>query len=369
MVRSARDQATTILGAPRACRWLVSAALVAAALAAMGAGPPAPLPSPAALATAAWDRILEQPAQWYRGAQARAVAENVLHYQNADGGWPKNIDMTARAAGRAESTIDNGATVTQLRLLARVHEGAAEPRFRRAIERGLDGLLDAQYQNGGWPQYFPGARGGYHRHVTYNDGAMINVMELLNDVAARRPPLAFLDERRRARSRAAVDRGVSCILATQIVERGAPTVWCAQHDERSLRPAPARSYELASKSGSESAGITLFLMTLERPSAGVIRAVEGAVAWFRRVQLRGIRVVNRDGDKVVVDDAAAPSLWARFYELETDRPFFCGRDGVVKYTLGEIEKERRTGYAWYVEAPRRVLERYPAWRARWGSAR
>jgi hypothetical protein len=47
----------------------------------------------------------------------------------------------------------------------------------------------------------------------------------------------------------------------------------------------------------------------------------------------------------------------------------CGRDGVVKYTLGEIEKERRTGYAWYVEAPRRVLERYPAWRARWGSAR
>ena len=53
------------------------------------------------------------------------------------------------------------------------------------------------------------------------------------------------------------------------------------------------------------------------------------------------------------------------YQLETDRPFFCGRDGVVKYKLAEIEKERRVGYAWYVETPRRLLEQYPAWRAKW----
>jgi PelA/Pel-15E family pectate lyase len=313
----------------------------------------------------AWSRILEQPAAWYGGPQARAVAENVLHYQNADGGWPKNIDMTARSAAGSESTIDNGATVTQLRFLARVRDAAPEARHGQAIERGLDGLLGAQYENGGWPQYFPNTRGGYHRHITYNDGAMINVMELLTDIAGRRPPWSFVDEARRERSRAAVDRGLSCILKTQIVEDGKLTVWCAQHDERSLVPAPARSYELVSKSGGESAGITLFLMKLDPPSPAVIRAVEGAVAWFERVQVRGIRVVARDGDRVVLGDARAPPLWARFYELGTDRPFFCGRDGVVKYTLAEIEQERRAGYAWYVEAPRKVLEQYPRWRARW----
>jgi PelA/Pel-15E family pectate lyase len=315
------------------------------------------------------NQILDHPGDWYGGPQARAIAENVLHYQNADGGWPKNVDMTARTAAREASTIDNGATVTQLRFLARVHSALPEKRFRQAIERGLDGLLAAQYENGGWPQYFPNTREGYHRHITYNDGAMINVMDLLADVVDRKSPLAFVDERRRARSRAAVERGVSCILKTQIVEQGKLTVWCAQHDERSLLPAPARKYELPSKSGGESAGIALFLMRLEPPGPAVSRAVEAAVAWFQRVQLRGIRVVERDGDKLIQADATAPSLWARFYELETDRPFFCGRDGVVKYTLAEIEKERRVGYAWYVETPRRLLERYPRWRARWSGSR
>ena len=313
----------------------------------------------------AWKRILDQPAQWYGGPQARAVAENVLHYQNPDGGWPKNVDMTARTAARDASTIDNDATVTQLRLLAQVLSAVPEKRFRQALERGLDGLLAAQYENGGWPQYFPNTKVGYHRHITYNDGAMVNVMDLLTDIVQRRPPLAFVDEPRRARSRAAVERGVSCILKTQIVEDGRPTVWCAQHDERSLLPAAARSYELRSKSGAESAGIALFLMKLDPPSPAVIRAVEAAVAWFHRVQLRGIRVEERDGDRVIRADPTAPSLWARFYELKTDRPFFCGRDGVVKYALAEIEKERRAGYAWYVESPRRLLEQYPRWRAKW----
>ena len=28
-----------------------------------------------------------------------------------------------------------------------------------------------------------------------------------------------------------------------------------------------------------------------------------------------------------------PTLWARFYELETNRPFFCDRDGIKKYDI------------------------------------
>ena len=65
------------------------------------------------------------------------------------------------------------------------------------------------------------------------------------------------------------------------------------------------------------------------------------------MKLTGIRLVVRDGDKVIVPDPSAPPLWARFYEIETNRPFFCGRDGVKKYDIAEIEAERRNGYAWY----------------------
>jgi PelA/Pel-15E family pectate lyase len=66
---------------------------------------------------------------------------------------------------------------------------------------------------------------------------------------------------------------------------------------------------------------------------------------------------------VVVPDANASPVWARFYEIPTNRPFFCGRDGVKKYTMAEIEQERRKGYAWYTARGNDLLEKdYPAWR-------
>jgi len=35
----------------------------------------------------------------------------------------------------------------------------------------------------------------------------------------------------------------------------------------------------------------------------------------------------------------------------------------VKYSVAEIEHERRTGYAWYVDEPAKLLKKeYPAWR-------
>ena len=67
------------------------------------------------------------------------------------------------------------------------------------------------------------------------------------------------------------------------------------------------------------------------------------------------------GDKKIVPDRQAPPLWARFYEIGTNRPFFCGRDGVKKDNLADIEAERRNGYAWYGDWGRRVLTRYADW--------
>ena len=55
----------------------------------------------------------------------------------------------------------------------------------------------------------------------------------------------------------------------------------------------------------------------------------------------------RGKDKVVVKDPNAPGLWARFYEIGTNRPIFCDRDGVAKHDLSEIGYERRNGYACY----------------------
>ena len=40
----------------------------------------------------AWSQALKATPQWYASADARAMADNVLLYQSASGGWPKNFD-------------------------------------------------------------------------------------------------------------------------------------------------------------------------------------------------------------------------------------------------------------------------------------
>jgi PelA/Pel-15E family pectate lyase len=325
------------------------------------------------------DKLPTDPA-WLAGATGRGIAENLLLYQFPSGGWPKNIDMAkpltaaeqaALAKRKEQATIDNGATTAQVRFLAHAFGATGEARYRAAAERGLDYLLAAQYPNGGWPQYFP-LREGYYTRITFNDGAMVNVLEVLRAVAAGKPPFAWVDEARRVRAADAVSRGTDCILRCQVVREGVRTVWAAQHDEKTFAPAWARKFEPPTLASAESVGVVRFLLGIERPGPEVVTAVEGAVAWFERVKITGLRVeevpapdLPKGRDRVAVPDPAAGPLWARFYELETDRPVFMGRDSVVHYRLDEIEHERRIGYAWYNNTARRLLEReYPAWKKR-----
>jgi PelA/Pel-15E family pectate lyase len=333
-----------------------------------------------------WKDCLDQKPEWYAGDEAARIADNVLLYQRETGGWPKNIDMAAVLSEQAkagiakeksadDSLIDNGATYTQMAYLARVFNATRRADYKEGFIKGLDYLLKAQYENGGWPQYYPRLT-GYYKRITYNDDAMVGVLELLRRVVRKDAAYSFVDETRRARAENAVARGIEVILKTQIVVNGKRTVWCAQHDEVTLAPAPARSYEHISLSGSESVGVTRFLMGVEHPDERIVEAVESAVAWFKESKLSGIELIEKPDssfpngfDRVVVavEDADPGPLWARFYEINTGRPIFSGRDGVIKYSLAEIEHERRTGYNWYTKAPAELLEKdYPAWRSKWG---
>lgn len=359
-------------------------ALVALLLSACASAVTAQTQQPAAAVK--WQNALKQKPEWYAGEEALRVADNLLVYQRDVGGWSKNIDMAAPLTEKARAellrsksevgkessaTIDNGATFTQLEYLARVYTSQKHERHREAFLKGLDYLIAAQYENGGWPQYFP-LRKGYYSHITYNDNAMAGVLELLRDVARRKPAYAFVDEPRRAKSEKAVERGVECILKTQVKVDGMLTVWGAQHDAATFAPAPARKFEPVSLASRESVGVTRFLMSIEQPDARVVAAVDAAVAWFNSARLSGVRWIEKEDKSVpggvsrtVVKDPAAPPLWARFYEIGTNRPVFEGRDGVVRYSVLEIEAERRNGYGWYTEEPQRLFSRdYPAWEKR-----
>ena len=80
---------------------------------------------------------------------------------------------------------------------------------------------------------------------------MRRLLEFLRDVASAEE-FRFVADTRRAPARQAFDRGIDCIVKCQVRANGQLTAWCAQHDEVTLEPRPARSYELVSLSGAES---------------------------------------------------------------------------------------------------------------------
>lgn len=311
---------------------------------------------------------VKQSASWFASTTGREVVANVLSHQSSRGDWPKNLNTAATRfdgdPARIRGTFDNGATTGELRLLARAFNATKDAAVRDAFLKGLNHILAAQYPTGGWPQYAPPPANSYHRHITFNDHTMVRLLEFLRDVATQRD-FAFVETGLKAAARQAFVRGVECIVNSQVRVGGSLTVWCAQHDEVTLEPRPARSYELVSLSGSESAGLLQFLMSLDEPSPAVIRAVHASAAWFEAAQLKGVREVRIEGDKRMIDDPAAPPLWARFYEIETNRPIYSGRDGVKRYDIAEIEAERRNGYAWHGGWGDGVLKRYQEWKERW----
>ncbi len=343
--------------------------------------------SPSPADTIHWPHCLSQPEKWYATSEASRIAENVLLYQRDTGGWPKNIDMAAplsdpdrkrleREKSLEDSTIDNDSTTTQIRFLARVQQADGRKSYSARMLKGIRYLLAAQYPNGGWPQYYP-LRQDYSRQITYNDDAMVHVMELLRDVAGGKVPLDFADAATRKRAAQAVDRGIKITLAAQIRVNGKLTAWCAQHDARTLEPCKARSYELPSISGRESIGVIRFLMSIDHPSREVVTAVESAVEWVRSSALHGWRIDKRNNpslpkgfDYVVIADRSAPPLWARFYDIATNRPMYVGRNGIVQQNLADIEYERRTGYVYLAPfAAGLIEEEYPSWRTRLRDAR
>jgi PelA/Pel-15E family pectate lyase len=314
------------------------------------------------------------------------VADNMLMFQRNYGGWPKHlgndkIDYTktysvaekaaiADDAGTNDATIDNDATTKEIKYLISAYKKSNNKKYLDAAERGIRYLLKAQYANGGWPQFYPDTS-LYRTEVTYNDNAMTNVMNVLYDVSNKLNDMEIVDASLREPSKKAVEKGIDCILKTQIKVDGKLTVWCAQYDCKTLQPAKARSYELPSLSGEESVDIVLFLMRMPNPSNEIKKSISSAVDWFKKSEIKGLNWINvkddsapKKFDRVAVKDDTS-TIWARFYDIDTNEPFFCGRDGIKKKTVAGIEYERRTGYAWYGRWPKELIDKkYPEWVAK-----
>lgn len=323
--------------------------------------------------------LRETKPEFFKTAEARRIGDQVLLWQRTTGGWPKNIDMVtpmteeqcqqvlADKTRQDDSTIDNNATTTQMAFLARLYGGTGDVKYRDAFRKAVEYLLSGQYKNGGWPQFWPVQR-GYQIHITYNDDAMINTMELIRALYEGQEPYTgdLCDPKLKARLKKSFDKGVECILATQI-RTPELAIWCQQHDRETLLPASARAYELPSYSPQESARILNLLMSLPNPDKRIKAAVHAGMAWLDKYKLTGLKIVRTKADTPkgfdtkLVADANAEPIWARYYDLETVTPYVCDRDGVPRRRLEDIGPERRNGYGWYGQHPLTLYPKYEEW--------
>ncbi len=321
--------------------------------------------------------------QRYNETEITRIADNMLLYQRSNGGWPKNYDMRAilteeqiehllETKDELQTTFDNATTYTQIQYLAKVYSETQIEKYKDGCLKGLEFMLDAQFENGGWPQYYP-LKENYSRHITFNDGAYMGIMKTLRMIIQEDPSFSFLDDDIRLRIETAYEKGLECILNSQIVDQRRLTAWCQQYDANTLEPAWARAYEPPSICNGESASIVQFLMDIEEPDQRVVQAVQSAVKWFADSRIYNTRVETFEAkpletqyktitkDRRVVHDPEAPPVWTRYYELGTGKPLFSDRDSQLLYSMAEVSRERRLGYAWYIYSPQTVLDAYPDW--------
>ncbi|UAL09343.1 pectate lyase [Caulobacter segnis] len=335
---------------------------------------------------------LDRDAAWYASPEARHVADVIVSFQTPAGGWSKNQDRTGplRLPGQPWAsdnnskhlseadfdaardprwgyvgTLDNNATITELRFLAKVAArapGKDGEVYRQSFLKGVRYLLAAQFPNGGWPQVWP-LEGGYHDAVTFNDNAVSEAAALLTEVSEAKPEFAFVPADLRAKAGAAARKGREVIVASQIRVDGKPTIWGQQADPFTLAPVAGRNFEPPALSTGESADLLLYLMSLPDPTPAEVAAVHAGVAWMQGSAILGKAWIGGKGDpegRRLVDQAGAGPLWSRYYST-AGKPVFGERDKTLRDDANELSLERRNGYAWFGTQPAKAIKVYETW--------
>ncbi len=307
------------------------------------------------------------------------LAEKILIYQLPIGAWGKqlhdgksvnynlpvdqNLYDKIKATGDAHATIDNNATTREINVLIKAYKTTKNPAYLSAAEKGINYLLAMQYDNGGFPQYYPN-KSIYRKQITYNDNAMINALTVLYNAAEGKNDFDVITSELKLKSKTAVKKGVDCIISNQVSQNGNPTIWADQYDEITLQPAKARAFEPISLATGESVGIVRFLMTLAITPT-IEKSVTAAIKWFKANKIEGYSYkVMKENHKTirVLSEEKGAMTWARFYEIETNKPIFGDRDNSVKYNYQEISEERRNGYSWYNDSADKLITRdFPQW--------
>jgi len=286
---------------------------------------------------------------------ALAAAEALIWGQLESGGWAYQIDfdpvrsqawyrraergklsIAEVAKRRNTTTFDDNTTQSVLRFLMAVADvdwGSNDDkanRVREALEYGLQGILRAQYPNGAWPQTYDGAPRDPRNHpaqraripgdwprtfpnqryqtaYTLNDNTMRDLILTLLEANSRYHKPEYLKS---------AEKGGRFLILAQLPEPQA--IWAQQYNFQ-MEPIWARRFEPPAVCSNESAGVirTLVDLYLATGDEEYLKPIPAAISWSNRSQI-------------------ALGIWARFYELTTNKPLYFTRDYRLVYTDNDL---------------------------------
>jgi hypothetical protein len=255
---------------------------------------------------------------------ARRAGDLLVAIQLPSGGWFSEMPVEGTRASSwlgwipVPSTLDDDVTPGAIRFLLALAEATGDARYRRAAERGLGLLLEAQHPSGAWPHvrrpgWLRAVRASREDHPSLNDGLTPIIIETLLDAAARleRPELL-----------AAARRGGDWLVSVQLPPPRAG--WAQQYDEAG-RPAGMRRFEPPALATWETRHAVDALDALARATGDErwCPPARAAASWLRAA-------------------ITSPGCWARFLRLDDGVPLYLTADGVRVATIAAA----RPGYDW-----------------------
>lgn len=258
---------------------------------------------------------------------AAEVARVLAWTQNANGGWYYTVRVSTMPASftigpRNEDwcVYGSGMATQNLGFLIDLDKDYDAEWLTLAIEFGLEKMMEHQFEDGSWARWYPLRSGSWAWTAlrSFNDGVINDCIETL---------LAAYKAYGRSEYMNAAMRGVEYMLQTQLP---APQRGWAQHYDANKNPVAGRPFEPESAC-SEVTGRnvnTLILFYVETRDERYFTPVLPAIEWLENSRI-------------------GQDLWARFYELGTNRPLYADTQGRRYYNINQLPPAIRNSYAWH----------------------
>jgi len=243
------------------------------------------------------------------------AAKALISGQNSFGAWDHKIHFNKKNVADAVSFDDNQ-TQGVIRFLIKLNKYIDDDDLEESIEKALDLLLEAQFENGAWPHYYP-KQGNYHDYATFNDGCINDCVNALLDAYKYYKRDKYLSS---------IERAGNFIYISQLPP---PQPGWAQQYNEFLQPVWARTFEPPSVSPlvtlhNVNTLMDIYLVTKNKT---LLEPIQDALDWVRSTKLSN-------------------GKYPRFVELETGKTLYYDRGRIRVESLDELSVERRSTYGY-----------------------